>query len=148
MSPTKMRRYGSGHTMCVRVEPPQPCFSAGNVLSGITRPHRTTNLWRSTTLPAWRELAWPKPQTIGCVEITFAGNLVREFHMYDPLYRDPQCVRDYTIETGTERIEVTGNYHRHRRHAFAKPVTTDKLRILIHATNGDPSAAIYEVRCY
>lgn len=148
MSATKMRRYRGGETLACRVEPAQPCFAAANVLSGVTRPHRTTNLWRSATLPAWLELHWPKPQMIGQIELTFAGNLFKEFHAYPPLWRDPQCVRDYTIEIGNERIEVTGNYHRHRRHAFAQPVTTDKLRIAIQATNGDPTAAIYEVRCY
>jgi len=27
-------------------------------------------------------------------------------------------------------------------------VTTTALRVVVSATNGDPSAAIYEVRCY
>ena len=148
MSATKMRRYRNGETMAFRIEPPQPCFAAGNVLSGVTRPHGSTNLWRSASLPAWLELTWPKPQTIACIELTFAGNLVREFHSYPPLNRDAQCVRDYSIEAGTVITAVTGNYHRHRRHVLAKPVTTDKLRIVVHAANGDPSAAIYEVRCY
>jgi len=152
MSATKMRRYWNIGTHAFRVEPPQGCFAAGNVLSGVTRPHRSTNLWRSTALPSWLELAWAKPQTIGSVELTFAGNLVSEFHSYPPLYRDPQCVRDYTVEackngSWEELLRVTGNYHRHRRHPLV-PVSTDKLRIVIQATNGDPVAAIYEVRCY
>jgi len=148
MSATKMRRYHNGETMAFRVEPPQPSFATANALTGVTRPHRSTNLWRSASLPAWLELKWPEPQTISTIELTFAGNLVREFHCYPPLYRDPQCVRDYIIEAGNERIEVTGNYHRHRRHKFSKPVTTDKLRLFIKATNGDPAAAVYGIRCY
>ncbi len=153
LSATKMRRYRNAETLAFRVEPPQACFAAGNVLSGVTRPHRSTNLWRSASLPAWLELAWGKPQTISSVELTFAGNLVSEFHCYPPLHRDPQCVRDYTIEAwkdGAWRavLNITGNYHRHRRHPLAKSVSTDKLRVVVQATNGDPVAAIYEVRCY
>jgi len=45
-------------------------------------------------------------------------------------------------------IRVTDNYQRRRAHTLDAPVTTDRLRIVVHATNGDPSAAIYEVRCY
>ncbi|MDG0809842.1 hypothetical protein [Cohnella rhizosphaerae] len=48
----------------------------------------------------------------------------------------------------TKLAAVRGNYQRHRRHRFAAPVATDKLRVVIEATNGDPSAAIYEIRCY
>lgn len=153
MSPTRMRRYRNGETMSFRVEPAQPAFAAGNVITGVTRPHRATNLWRSATLPAWIELHWPNPKPIARIHLTFAGNLLREFHCYPPLHRDPQCVRDYSIETWsnghwTERLRVTGNHQRHRRHAFPEPVTTEKLRVVIHATNGDPVAAIYEIRCY
>ena len=112
----------------------------------------TAHLLTSQKKPAWLELAWAQPQTIGAVELTFAGNLVREYHSYPPLYRDPQCVRDYTVEawkngSWEELLRVTGNYHRHRRHPLA-PVSTDKLRVVVQATNGDPTAAIYEVRCY
>jgi hypothetical protein len=153
MSPTKMKRYDQGETVAFRIEPPQPCFQADNVLSGVTRPHRTTNLWRSASLPAWLELRWPKPQPIAAIELTFDGNLVREFHTYPALYRDPQCVRDYTVEAWQQGawhplVNVAGNYQRHRRHRLDKPITTDKLRVVMHATNGDPVAALYEIRCY
>jgi hypothetical protein len=156
MSPTKMSRYRNGETMAFRVVPGQTCFGPSQVITGVNRPHRSSNLWRSDPtrpLPAWLQLAWSEPQTIHTVELTFAGNLVREFHCYPPLHRDPQCVRDYALEAWRdgqwhEVARVNGNYQRHRRHTLSAPVRTDKLRVVVHATNGDPSAAIYGVRCY
>ena len=155
MSPGKMRRFGPGVTMSFLATPPQPCFGPANVLSGFTRPHRFTNLWRSNPaepLPQWLDLSWPDEQTIGCIELIFPGHLVREYHAYGPFYRDAQCPRDYVIlacvaEGWKELVRVEGNYQRHRRHQF-DAVAADRIRIEIGATNGDPSAAIYEVRCY
>jgi hypothetical protein len=122
----------------------------------VTRPHRTTNLWRSDPakgLPQWVQLEWEKPRTISRVELTWAGHLLREIHATPPFFRDPQCARDYRIEAwigGEWRAVVseTGNYQRHRIHAFTTPVSALKLRLQIDATNGDPSAALYEMRCY
>jgi len=142
--------------MSFQISPSQPCYGPENVLSGVTRPHRWTNLWRSDPaepLAQWLQLTWSTPQTIGQIELTFPGHLFAEYHHYPPFYRDPQCARDYTVMAWLDGdwrpvVRVTDNYQRHRKHKLEQPVTTDKLRIVVHATNGDPSAAIYEVRCY
>ncbi len=156
MAPGKMRRYSSGVTLSMLVDPPQHCFAAKNVLSGQTRPHNGTNLWRSDPeepLPQWLELAWTAPESINAVEITFAGHLLREYHAYAPFYRDPQCVRDYDIKYEAEGgwktlLAVRENYQRQRKHRLEQPVQTRRIRIVVLATNGDPSAAIYEMRVY
>lgn len=152
----RMRRYGNGVTMCYRIAPAQPCFGAQNVLTGVTRPHRWTNLWRSDPnrpLPQSIQLEWAQAQEIGVVELTFPGHLVREYHAHGPLYRDPQCPRDYAVEAWregewTSLIVITGNYQRHRRHWLAQPARASRLRVKVTATNGDPTASIYEIRCY
>ena len=151
-----LRRYGNGITLSFRVDPPQPCFAPENVLSGVTRPHRFTNLWRSDPgepLPQWLELEWSAPQTIRQIELTFPGQLLREYHAYPPFYRDPQCARDYAVfacinDAWQEILQVTGNYQRQRKHQLERAVVTSKMRVVVYATNGDPSAAVYEVRCY
>lgn len=152
----RMRRYGNGLTMSFRVAPAQSCFGPENALSGVTRPHRFTNLWRSDPalpLPQWLELEWPRAQTIAQVELVFPGHLVREYHAYGPFYRDPQCPRDYSVAAWIdggwrEVVRVSGNYQRQRRHALERAVTTPRLRVTVGASGGDPAAAIYEVRCY
>jgi len=156
ISPSRMRRFGNGHTLAYRISPAQKPFAPAQVLSGVTRPYRTTNLWVSSAnqpLPQWVELRWAQAQTLTEVRLVFPGHLVREYHAYGPFYRDPQCPREYAIEAWLNGrwarvVEVKDNYQRLRRHRLSAPVTTDKLRVVVSATNGDPSAAIYEIRCY
>jgi hypothetical protein len=142
--------------MSFRVDPPQPCYKPDNAVSGVTRPHAFTNLWKSDSsrpLPQWLQLSWDAPQELRTVELTFPGHLIREYHAYGPFYRDPQCPRDYLVEAWVNQrwemqLEVKDNYQRHRRHRLSNAVRTSAIRIVVTATNGDPSAAIYEVRCY
>ncbi len=154
-APGRMRRYGQGLTMSFRVNPAQACYGPANVLSGESRPHHFTNLWRSNpeqAFPQYLELDWTEPKQISQIELTFPGHLIREYHAYAPFYRDPQCARDYTISAWIdglwhEVVRTADNYQRQRKHSFAS-LRTKKLRVTIDATNGDLSAAIYEVRCY
>jgi hypothetical protein len=155
ISPNRMRRYGNGHTLAYRIAPAQQPFGPEQVLTGVTRPHRRTNLWVSDPaqpLPQALQLVWDAPRTIKSVQLVFPGHLIREYHAYAPFYRDPQCPRDYSIEaeTGdgwTTLVSVKDNYQRLRRHELPSPATTRRLRVVITATNGDPSAALYEIRC-
>jgi hypothetical protein len=156
ISPNRMRRFGNGHTLAYKISPPQKSFSPTQVLSGVTRPHRSTNLWisdPSQPLPQSLELNWSKPQKISEVQLVFPGHLVREYHAYSPFYRDPQCPRDYALEvfengSWHRALEVKDNYQRLRRHVFETRMACDKLRVVVTATNGDPAASIYEIRCY
>ncbi|GGD79095.1 FAD-dependent oxidoreductase [Paenibacillus nasutitermitis] len=152
----QMRRFGTGVMLSFRVTPRQACYGAGQVLSGVTRPYRSANLWRSDPsepLPQWLELSWEQPVVIGRVELTFPGHLLRDYRSCPALYRDPQCPMDVIVEAYVDGGwlvigTITGNYQRQRHVTAEQPVTSDRLRITVLATNGDHSAAIYEVRCY
>lgn len=156
MNARRLRRMENGSTLAFRITPGQPVYEAGQVTSGVTRPLHTTNLWRSDPgqpLPQSLQLTWANPQTISQVELTWAGHLLREIHATPPFFRDPQCARDYRIEAwidGAWRELVTekDNYQRHRRHTLPAGVSTERLRVVVGATHGDPSAALYEIRCY
>ncbi|MFM1920035.1 MAG: hypothetical protein RLZZ303_1669, partial [Candidatus Hydrogenedentota bacterium] len=111
---------------------------------------------------AWIELRWEQPQTISQVQLTFDTGFQRELtlsaaqrvqakHVRAP---QPETVRDYTLEYwpegGSEYVvleQVEGNYRRLRRHGF-DAVSTTRLRLRVHATNGAPEARVFEVRCY
>jgi hypothetical protein len=41
-----------------------------------------------------------------------------------------------------------GNGFPRRVHELPEPVTASALRLVVQAANGDPSAAVYEIRCY
>jgi hypothetical protein len=152
----KMRRYHNGLTFSFKVSPGQDCYKPGNVISGVTRPHKFTNVWISDSnlpLDQWLQLSWEEPQKVSQVELTFPGHLLREYHAYGPFYKDPQCPKDYKVHYWNESewieiFEVEGNFQRRRVHMFPFTVETKKLRITIMRTNGDLSAQIYEIRCY
>ncbi|MGW0158992.1 FAD-dependent oxidoreductase [Mycobacterium sp. NPDC003323] len=151
----RYRRFGGGSTLSFQVEPPQQSYGPDQVLTGVTRPHASANQWRSdpvVPLPQWLCLEWEQAQTVAQVQLTFAGHLLREYHAYPPLYRDPQTVRDYAIEAWQddawcELVRVQGNVTTRVVHAF-DPVTTTRVRLVVYATNGDPAAGVYEFRCY
>jgi hypothetical protein len=147
----QMRRVGSGVMMSFRIDPPQACYEANNVLSGVTRPYRTPNLWRSDPsepLPQWLELTWAQPVEIRRIELTFPDHLLRDYRSYPAHYRDPQCPKDITAEVymngdWMEIGSLLGNYQRRRVIILEQPIQTERLRITVHTTNGDASAAIY-----
>ena len=155
LSPTRVR--GQHSTNAFRVEPAQSAWSPRNVLSGCTRPRHGTESWRSDPgqgLPQWIELAWDGTQRITRVELTFPGQLRQEVHAEPPFHRAPQTARDYSIEVDAgdgilrEVLRVTGNWNRRRVHELPCAVDVRRLRLVILATNGDPAAALAEMRCY
>jgi hypothetical protein len=66
----------------------------------------------------------------------------------------PETVRDYRLEAqdagGAWRViaAAEGNYQRKRIHRLPRPVETHALRLVALSTNGDPSARVFEIRCY
>lgn len=167
-------RWGSPpegyHGLCLQVEPPSLPYEPDSVLSGVTRPEAWPNAWVSDPeqgMPQWVELRWPHPVEFNHVELVFDTNLNRNPETTMPLTRRPECVRDYELHTlaasaspsfgnrsnGGERqvwlplLRVDGNYQRRRVHSL-DTVRTAALRLQIHATNGDQSARVYEIRVY
>jgi hypothetical protein len=69
-----------------------------------------------------------------------------------PLFRYPDCVRDYEIAVRSGSgwktlIRESGNYFRRRVHKLEN-VSTDGLRLTVATTNGAGSARIYSLRVY
>ena len=137
------------------IDPPSRPYGPENVVSGVARPERWPNLWVSdprAPLPQWIELDFGEPVTFNTIYLTFDTHLNRRVS-YPRFYRAPECVRDYVVYYEDERgfwrpaAIVRGNYHRRRVHRF-DPVTSERLRVEVLATNGDRSARIYEIRVY
>jgi hypothetical protein len=137
-----------------------PHAPAKNVIDGWMRdiPGKEVHQWqaRMGADGAWIELRWPKPVTLREVQLTFDTGFQRELTLTSSdginkgIIRAPQpeTVRDYRLLAGSQEIAaVTGNHQRLNRHRFT-PVTTDRLRVHISATNGSDLARLFEVRCY
>ncbi len=149
----RWRPMVGGVSLAMRVSPEIRPFEAANVSRGTNRPDQWTNLWisdPSNELPATLELGWPKAIACNTIQLTFDTNA--NYRVRDALFRYPECIRDYRLEyrNGSKWksiAEVTGNYVRRRVHRFDR-VTTDTIRLTALATNGAPSARVYEVRVY
>jgi hypothetical protein len=154
--PGHYRRFGSGQTLSFRVSPAQHGYEPEQVVSGEARPHRSTNQWRSDAsipLPAWLQLDWDEPQKLHQVQVTFPGHLLREYHAYPAFYRDPDTLRDYEIQVADGQtwrtvVRAEGNTATRVVHTLANSIVSDRLRLVALATNGGPSAGVYEIRAY
>jgi hypothetical protein len=159
--PRDLARAAKASASAARADSP-----AENVLNGVARsiPGGPTNRWAAdmTDDDAWLELAWDQPQTIRRVQITFDSGFQRELTLTkqdainNGIIRAPQpeTVRDYTLsyrrEPGGPLVslhEGTGNHQRLNRLEFPA-VKAHALRLNVKATNGDPLARVFEIRCY
>ena len=155
LSSTRFRPLFS--SLAFRVSPPQPAFGPEQVLTGVTRPQASVNQWRSNPgqgLPQWLQLEWPAAQEITRIELTFPGQLLTEPHIEPGFSIARQVAKDYTIEVDAgdglwrEVARVEANRAWRRTHDLAEMVNAKRLRVVITATNGDPAAAMSEIRCY
>lgn len=151
--PTRWRPVTGGRSLCMRIAPESRPYAAANVIRGANRPDRWTNLWISAPqqgLPAWLELQWATVKEFNTIQVTFDTDANRR--VTRPLFRYPDCVKDYRLEYSTggawkNLVEVTDNYFRRRVHRF-NTVRTDRVRLYVLATNGAKSARVYEIRVY
>ena len=111
--------------------------------------------------PAWVELRWDRPQRIREIQLTFNSGFKRQLTLSAQESQNvnllraaqPETVKDYTVVArtadGAERLLATvkNNFQRLNRHRF-EPAEIQSVRVEVQATNGDPMARIFEVRCY
>jgi hypothetical protein len=147
------RPLTGGRSFVLRLSPEQQPYGPQNVVRGTHRPDRWTNIFLSDPargLPAWLELRLPTPVRFNEIQLTFDTDANRRVGL--PLFRYPECVKKYEIaipqgDGWTTLVQADGNYFRRRVHTV-DAVTTNRVRINIHETNGSPQARIYEVRLY
>lgn len=145
-------RYLRG-SYCMRFPFDNKPYKPANVINGVTRPEKGTNIWISelnSPLPQHIELEFPDQVTLRCIHLTFNTNLTPNINSLE--HPVPECVKDYAIQYKDKSkwcnlLIVTDNYQRKRFHMFS-PITTKKIRVQIHATNGSGEAGIYEIRVY
>ncbi len=141
-------------------EPPTRAYAPEQAVGGMQRPFDGPHMWAGAVCaerPASLELAWPAPVTVDRVELVFNDDvdedLINLHHHRTPARVLPTLVRDYRLERWTEDgwaavAEVVANRRRHRVHVLDEPVTTDRLRLVVTATNGHPHAMVSAVRVY
>ena len=135
-----------------------------NILYGKRRGVDTaTNRWISDPtkgFPQWVELRFSREVRLREVHLVFDTGLHRPFTLtHSDSYHSrmirgaqPETIRDYDLQLVHGRDALTiasvrNNYQRFCRHRFPAH-TASALRLVVHATNGDPSARVFEIRAY
>ena len=139
---------------------------AAQVADGLTRELQpgfgpwaddATHRWESAALPAWIELAWPTPQTVQTIELTFDSGFQRELTLSasdattKKMIRaaQPELVRDYELLLdGVPVLAVADNVLRKRVHRLERAVQASRLRLLVKSTHGAAEARVFEIRAY
>ena len=153
--PSWKRWVATKPVYALRLDPPSRPFGPENVVSGVARPEKWTNIWISDPnekFPQTLTLDFGKEVEFNTVYLTFDTFLHLDTVLWPPLHKVPECVRDYALKVsdkdGWKTIaEFKGNYHRRRIHRFGT-VKSKKLMLEIYSSNGDPTARVYEIRVY
>jgi hypothetical protein len=111
-----------------------------HVVDGVidTEDRYRTLTWQDDTpgqFPDWLEIKLPQAHSIGRVEV----------------YPFGQSLSDYAVQVWSDGqwrdvAKMTGQSSNHLTHTFA-PVTTDRIRLVVTATNG-PNSMVAEVEVY
>jgi len=151
-------------TADVRASSEQKDAPAIKVINGIHRGvYNESNRWISNpqqSIPQWIELRFRNATRLSEIHLTFDTGLNRplalthsnRFNAKMIRKAQPETVRDYELHVISGQnmksiVKVQGNYQRKRIHRF-DPVTVDGIRLTVHATNGDSSARVFEIRAY
>lgn len=138
-------------SMIFETAPLSTPYRAENIISGVARPERGSNMWvsdPSRSLPQSITLRWAQPVDLGRVEVTFDSQL--SGWVWEGAF--PCVVRDYRIDvvSGDQRriaADVSANHQRRRVHDVAAR-QTDELTLTVTRTNGAATARVVELRAY
>lgn len=127
-----------------------------NIINGYSRIFDQENyMWASDPeekLPQWIDVAFPEATSVNAIYLTFDTDMNNPPMTGENPARVPQCVRDYAVAVKDESgwfvvADVRDNFMRRRIHRF-RNVNAEAVRVLVTATNGDPSARLFELRAY
>jgi hypothetical protein len=152
-------------TATVTASAEEPKSPAAGVIDGYVRSvGGVSHRWDAPLAAdgAWIELAWPRSVRLAQVQLTFDSGFQRELTLSasEGVNRhvirapQPETVKDYVVQYRSaagadwiDAVRVEGNHQRLCRHEL-EPVEAVALRVTVLATNGDPLARIFEIRCY
>ena len=152
---SKMKRgwppQGDRHNHCIRFIPEQHPFEGENLLNEDNRGGDALSIWVSDPdagFPQSAEILFPERSLCSCAELVFDTGL-DHINIYS---RQQECVKEYVLEgivAGKYQLlaEEKDNFLRFRKHVFP-PVMLDGIRLIVKASNGDPSARVYQIRAY
>lgn len=159
---TRWRMQGKARKpFCFRAFGETAAYAPDKAINGYRRPYGGPQQWMSERLNAgeepWLGLEWDEAVNVREVHLTFNDDvnedLINLHHHRTPFEIIPELVRDYRIEAWDggawqTLLRETGNRRRRKVHVLTEQVKTDRLRVVVEATNGSEFAQIVEVRVY
>lgn len=145
---------------CFRIEGETKAYSPEKVVDGYTRPYGEPHIWVSEDIKEnneWIELEWQENIEVKEVHITFNDDvnedLINLHHHYTNFSVIPELVKNYRVEIWTDNMWKTicvEENNRRRKIIFIndEKMLTNKLRVVVEATNGCSRAEVVEVRIY
>jgi hypothetical protein len=145
-------------TFCFRTS--TRAYGPEKAADGYLRPYGGPRMWASEPMrpgtEEWLEFSWPQVRAIREVQLIFNDDvnedLINLHHHKTPFEIIPELVKDYRLEAWDGEAwrvvyRESGN-RRRRRNIPLDGVETDRLRVVVEATNGCPRAEIMEVRIF
>ncbi len=136
-------------------------YTADKVIDGYVRPYAGPHIWVSEPIgegrSEWIEVHLAEQASVSEIHLTFNDDvnedLINLHHHETPFAVIPELVKDYDVEAfvGGEWRKLAqeqGNRRRKRVHRLAAAVLTDRVRLVVHQTNGSERAELVELRVY
>jgi hypothetical protein len=147
--------------VCFRAFPETRAFHADKAIDGYARPFGGPHLWVSRPLQDgandWLQLDWETPVDIREIHVTFNDDvnedLINLHHHRTEFEMIPELVKNYRLEAYVDGAwkplaAESDNRKRKRVHRLEAAIRTDRLRLVVEATNGAPCGEVVELRAY
>lgn len=140
-------------THCFELLRENDIYSPREMVTGVSRPEKRTNIWISQpAMPQQLELQWKEPVTVHAIELTFDNDLDATRETWAENMFAAELVRNYSIvatdSAGNDILlaDVKDNIYRKKVHRLETAVSTKKLKLQICSTWGTPLAKVFDVK--
>jgi hypothetical protein len=148
-------RFRMGRNLFFKLIPTLYPFTPDNIISGVSRPEKWTNVWISDGekgFPQYLEMDLGEEREFNMLQFFFDASIEKEYSQLPPFYIPPHIPKDFKIyalldEDWREILEVKDNKKYFLRLRFPK-VKARKLKVKFHSSNGGSEIYVYEVRLY
>jgi len=148
-------RFKMGRNLFFKLIPTLYPFTPDNIISGVSRPEKWTNVWISDGekgFPQYLEMDLGEEREFNMLQFFFDASIEKEYSQLPPFYIPPHIPKDFKIyallgEDWREILEVKDNKKYFLRLRFPK-VKARKLKVEFHSSNGGSEIYVYEARLY
>ncbi|MBC7329470.1 FAD-dependent oxidoreductase [bacterium] len=148
-------RFRMGKNLFFKLVPTLCPFTPDNIVSGVSRPEKWTNVWISDGrkgFPQYLEMDLGEEMEFNMLQFIFDASIEKEYSQLPPFYIPPHIPKDFKVyalleEQWREIFEVSKNKKYFLRLRFPN-VKARKLKVEFLSSNGGSEIYVYEARLY